>query len=383
MGWAPHIPTFPLMSESPQTPASSGDNILDPAEQLPAAPEARTAIAAVPDTGAEVETDAGADRAKRVNRSTLLAQAIATNALAVTGLIFFAVLVLDVNAGLGTRRTELIVLMLAIAGVLSLNIVLLRRQFAPLEQLVSTMERIDLTNPGERAEIPVGATEDIAELVDSFNAMIARLETERRDKMQATVDAQETERARVARDLHDEANQALTAVILRLEAAAQTAPPELADEIGEAKALAGQAMEELLDVVRRLRPTTLDLGLRNALSAQVSDFADRTGIEARFVFDGDSRERLGDERELAVYRVVQEALSNVVQHADATRVDVRLAVGEKIVLKVQDNGNGFNPDERTKRFGVTGMRERALLVDGSLDIDSEPGVGTELTMELN
>lgn len=373
------------MSEHPQTPAPSGENPIG-TEQLPAAPEARTAIVAVPDiTTADVaaEPDPQPDRSKRLNRSTLLAQAIATNALAVTGLIFFAVLVLDVNTGIGTRRTELIVLMLAIAAVLSLNIVLLRRQFAPLEQLVSTMERIDLTNPGERAEIPVGATEDIAELVDSFNAMIERLETERREKMQATVDAQETERARVARDLHDEANQALTAVILRLEAASQTAPPELAKEIDEAKALAGQAMEELLDVVRRLRPTTLDLGLRNALSAQVSDFADRTGVEARFVFDGDARERLGDERELAIYRVVQEALSNVVQHADASRVDVRLTVGDSIVLKVQDNGKGFDPDERTKRFGVTGMRERALLVDGKLEIESHPGMGTELTMELN
>lgn len=346
-------------------------------------PRARTAIVPAPEVEDIDGESAKPDRARRVNRSTLLAQAIATNALAVTGLIFFAVLVLDVNTGIGTRRTELIVLMLALASVLALNIAILRRQFAPLEQLVSTMDRIDLTSPGERADIPIGATEDIAELVDRFNAMIERLEDERREKISASVAAQETERARVARDLHDEANQALTAVILRLEAASQSAPPELAAEIDEAKALAGQAMEELLDVVRRLRPTTLDLGLRNALSAQISDFGDRTGLETHFVFDGDSRERLGNDRELAIYRVVQEALSNIVQHADATRVDVYLSVGDAIVLKVTDNGRGFDPVQPSKRFGVTGMRERALLVDGTLEIDSTFGEGTELTMELS
>ena len=325
---------------------------------------------------------AGGERRRRVTRSTLLAQAIATNALAVMGLIFFAVIVLDVQAGLGERRVEVILLLAAIAVVLIMNMLILRRQFAPLEQLVTTMERIDLVDPGERAEIPLGATEDIAELIDSFNAMIQRLEDERHAKVRAGVEAQEAERARVARDLHDEANQALTAVILRLEAASQAAPPELAEEIVEAKALAGQAIEELLEVVRRLRPTTLDIGLRNALSSHVELFGNRSGIAATFEYEGDPRARLDDDLELAVYRVVQEALSNVVQHADASRVNVRLVVDDGIVLTIEDNGVGFDPNAPTNRFGVTGMRERALLVDGTLDIDSAPGSGTTLRMEI-
>lgn len=322
------------------------------------------------------------DRRRRVTRSTLLAQAIATNALAVMGLIFFAVIVLDLQAGLGERRAEVILILAAIAVVLVMNMVILRRQFAPLEQLVTTMERIDLVDPGERAEIPLGATEDIAELIDSFNAMIERLEDERQAKIRAGVEAQEAERARVARDLHDEANQALTAVILRLEAASQAAPPELADEIVEAKALAGQAIEELLEVVRRLRPTTLDIGLRNALSSHVDDFGQRSGLDATFEYDGDPRARMGDDVELAVYRVVQEALSNVVQHADASRVKVRLVVDGGIVLTIEDDGAGFDTTAPTGRFGVTGMRERALLVDGTLEIDSAPGSGTTLRMEI-
>ncbi len=340
---------------------------------------ATPAVAAVPVPEKEHGEATGK---RRASRSTLLTQAIATNALAVFGLIFFAVLVLNVNAGASQRRTEMILLMVAIALVLAVNIVILRRQFAPLEKLVSTMEEIDLSQPGSRAEMPRAATEDIAELVDSFNTMIERLEDERMGKVQATVEAQESERARVARDLHDEANQALTAVILRLQAAAEDAPPELANQINDAKQLASQAMEELLQVVRRLRPTTLDLGLRNAVSSQVGEFGERTGIETDFIFEGDGRRRLTDDRELAVYRVVQEALSNVVQHADATRVEVALTLADTIVLTVQDNGKGFNPSLPTGRFGVTGMRERAMLVDGLLEIESSPGAGTTLRMEM-
>ncbi|MFY9489218.1 MAG: sensor histidine kinase [Solirubrobacterales bacterium] len=328
--------------------------------------------------------DAAPPRLRQVgaSRTTLMAQVIATNALAIAALVFFAVLVLGVQKGLGERRAELVLLMASIAGALLLNMVILRRQFAPLEHLVATMDRIDLTAPGERADIPAAATEDIAELVEAFNRMIQRLETERQAKTRATVEAQESERARVARDLHDEANQALTAVILRLEAAAQSATPELAEEINEAKALAGQAMEELLEVVRRLRPTTLDIGLRNALSAHVTDFTDRTGIDADFIYEGESRHRLGDDRELAIYRVVQEALSNIVQHADASHVEVRLRVGDSIRLQVTDDGKGFDPTAPTRRFGVTGMRERALLMNGKIEINSKPGEGTKLTMEL-
>lgn len=358
------------MEARPQT-ETTAEPRPDEAVAQPADPP----VAAVPDAPPEKPR-------RRPNRSTLLAQAIATNALAVFGLIFFAVLVFNVNAGGGQRRTELILLLLAIALVLSLNIFLLRRQFAPLEDLVQTMEEIDLTQPGVRAETSRAPTEDVAELVESFNSMIERLESERMAKVQATVEAQEAERARVARDLHDEANQALTAVILRLQAAEEDAPPELAEQIKDAKELAGQAMEELLQVVRRLRPTTLDLGLRNAVSAQVDEFAERTGIESNFSFEGDARRRLGDDRELAIYRVVQEALSNIVQHADATRVDVALTIDDRVVLTVQDNGAGFNPSRPTGRFGVTGMRERALLVDGLLEIESSPGAGTTLRMEM-
>lgn len=353
------------------TAAETSARELTPVETHP-----RAETAEAPDSPPQRDPETG------LQRSTLLAQAMAANALAIAALVFFAVIVLNVHAGFSSQRTELVSLMLAIAAALTLNIFILRRQFAPLEQLVATMDQIDLTFPGARAELPHGATEDVAELILAFNDMIERIEHERKEKMAAAVNAQESERARVARDLHDEANQALTAVILRLEAAAQAAPPALAAEIGEAKQLAAQAMEELLEVARRLRPTVLDLGLRNALSAQVNDFGDRTGITARFIYEGGSKRRLDSDSELALYRVAQEALSNIAQHADATHVEVRLEMNGSTRLVVQDNGRGFDPTAPTGRFGVSGMRERALLVDANLAITSAPGDGTTIRLEL-
>lgn len=354
----------------------------EPAGPVERAPDPNVSPDQSSDPGPSPDQSPDPDEKRTIARSTLLAQTIAANALAIAALVFFAVLVLDVSQGFAERRAELVLLLSAIAGALLLNMIILRRQFQPLERLVGTMEKIDLAHPGERAELPDGATDDVADLVRAFNQMLARLEQERREKTAAAVNAQESERARVARDLHDEANQALTAVILRLEAAAQTAPPALAGEINEAKRLAGQAMEELLEVVRRLRPTILELGLRNALSALIHDFRERTGLKARFNYEGDPRRRLADDRELAIYRVVQEALSNIVQHADASQVEVLLTVDDSILLEVVDDGCGFDTDAPTRRFGITGMRERAELIEGNIKIESAPGRGTTLRMEL-
>lgn len=320
-------------------------------------------------------------RARR-HRGTLYAQVIASNALVVTFLIFVDVLVLRSQPVSSDIIDDLIVVMIAIAASLTLNIVLLSRQFRPLDDLVQTMEEIDTTRPGARAVVPPHTTEDIAELFETFNEMIARLEHERRSRAAAAVRAQEGERARVARDLHDEANQALTAVLLRLEAATHNAPPDVAEEIREAKGLAGQAIEELLEVARRLRPTALDLGLKNALQALCDRIRDSSPLRVSVQIAGDSSEFDADV-ELAVYRVAQEALNNVLQHSRATSVDVRFSVnGRALVLEIADDGQGFDPELPTSRYGIAGMRERALLAGGVLDIYSKPGVGTTVRLEI-
>ena len=138
--------------------------------------------------------------------------------------------------------------------------------------------------------------------------MMRRLEAERRRAGSAALRAQEEERARVARDLHDEVNQSLTGLLLRLEAVREAAPPELERELAETKALANQAMRELLSLARQLRPTALDdLGLAAAIAGQVEQIA-RAGIEAALAAEGDFSD-LDDDVQLVVYRVAQEALS--------------------------------------------------------------------------
>jgi two-component system sensor histidine kinase UhpB len=253
----------------------------------------------------------------------------------------------------------------------------------PMGTLVSTMSAVDLTTPGMRAEVTKGASSEVQRLTADFNRMMGRLEHERRESGRAVLRAQEQERSRIAQDLHDEVNQALTAILLRLEATMADAPLHLVSELSETKQLATQAMEELLHLARELRPTALDdHGLVPALASQVSNFGERTGIRSTFHRHGDLPE-LSDEEQLVLYRVAQESLSNVVQHSQASAVRVELSSVGRTVLRIRDDGCGFQPDRRSGgRLGVSGMRERALLVGGRPNVFSAPGEGTtiELTM---
>nr|MBA3329068.1 sensor histidine kinase [Solirubrobacterales bacterium] len=200
----------------------------------------------------------------------------------------------------------------------------------------------------------------------------------------AVLRAQEAERARVARDLHDEVNQALTAVALRLRATAEQAPPELADELAETQRLTGEAMRELVGLARELRPTALDdHGLLPALRTQVGEVGRRFGIDARFAADGEPPP-LGEDEQIVVYRVVQEALSNAARHARARTVSVALVArdGARLRVLVADDGCGFDPATAGAGLGLEGMRERALLACASLDVRSAPGAGTTVELVL-
>jgi two-component system sensor histidine kinase UhpB len=218
--------------------------------------------------------------------------------------------------------------------------------------------------------------------------MLDRLEADRRDGARNVLRAQEQERQRLAQDLHDEVNQALTAILLRLEASMQEAPPTLRRELETTKALATQAMEELLHLARELRPTALDdHGLLPALRTQVSDFAERTGVDAQFRRRGDVPS-LTSEQQLVLYRVTQESLSNIVQHAGAEHVLVELSSIGRIVLRISDDGRGLlggadgRPTTRDGGLGLSGMRERALLAGGELSIHSTEGEGTVVTLTM-
>ena len=314
---------------------------------------------------------------------TLLTQVLAVNTVLVAVTAFVAAIVARDRLDDAVSLEGLLLIALAVSGVVLLNSILLRRRLEPMDRLVDTMSSVDLVSPGTRADVSSGAASEVKRLSSDFNRMLARLEDERREAGRAVLRAQEQERSRIAQDLHDEVNQALTGILLRLQATIGAAPPGLQDELRETQQLATQAMEELLHLARQLRPTALDdHGLVPALASQVGDFGERTGIRSSFRRHG-AIPPLSDEEQLVIYRVTQESLSNVAQHAGARHVDVELSFVGRTVLRVRDDGGGFRASYTSRaRLGLSGMRERALLVGGSLTVFSEPGDGTtiELTM---
>ncbi|HEV7398635.1 MAG TPA: sensor histidine kinase [Solirubrobacterales bacterium] len=279
----------------------------------------------------------------------------------------------------------IVVLLAAVAG-LALGLLIVRRRRAPLERLIEEMEKVDLSRPGPllpRSIDGIGETEEVERIELAFLRMVRRLEAERRRAGSAALQAQEEERARVARDLHDEVNQSLTGLLLRLEAAREAAPPELEAELTETKELANQAMRELLSLARQLRPTALDdLGLKAAIAGQVEQLA-RGEIEAEFSAGGDLS-GLDDDAQLVVYRVAQEALSNAARHSGAGHIAVGLRRSDDggVELTVGDDGRGFAFDESEGGLGIGGMRERALLIGGELTIESRPGRGTTVRLTV-
>lgn len=330
-----------------------------------------------------------------MRRRTLFSQVLLVNAV-LTGLLATgAALVLDESTPDLGRLTAVAALVIVISTVL--NLVLLSSRFRPLEALIEDMEKVDLSRPG--ANLPdsidgVGESEEVERLELAFLRMMRRLEAERRRTSSTALMAQERERARVARDLHDEVNQSLTGLLLRLEAARTSAPPELSAELDDTKALANQAMRELLTLARQLRPTALDdLGLEAAIAGLVEQLAGGE-IEVSFTAEDEAGRtdgpavgrlrQLPEEEQLVLYRVAQEALSNAARHSGADKVEVMLrtipAAGAQLI--VRDDGRGFAFDEAGEGLGLAGMRERALLVGGELEIESRMGHGTTIRLTV-
>ncbi len=282
--------------------------------------------------------------------------------------------------------TTLAIVALAVVAVaLAVNLVVLRRRFAPLGNLIEEMEKVDLSRPGPLLPDSIdgiGETEEVERIELAFLRMIRRLEAERRRAGSAALRAQEEERARVARDLHDEVNQSLTGLLLRLEAVREAAPPELEPELAETRTLANQAMRELLSLARQLRPTALDdLGLAAAIAGQVEQL-ERTELTAELATEGDFSD-LDDDVQLVVYRVAQESLTNAARHSEAQRIAVTLRrSGDAVELEVADDGRGFAFEQAERGLGIGGMRERALLIGAELTIESRPGEGTTVRLSV-
>ena len=278
---------------------------------------------------------------------------------------------------------QLALLLTGLAALLTLNLVLLRRVLSPLFRLTTLMTAIDPDSPGRRLSLADLRSAEGTALAEAFNAMLDRLETARRKAARTALAAQEAERLRVARELHDEIGQTLTAVTLQAERAAGGDPARASEELMRVADAVRESLDEVRRIARELRPEALDdLGLINALIALCSRVDAQGGPRVRRRLQP-SLPPLGPDVELVMYRVVQESLTNAVRHADADTVTVSLMVNaETVTVSIADDGKGLPPQVPSDTAGIAGMRERALLVEGRLSIESQPGKGTEVRLTV-
>jgi two-component system sensor histidine kinase UhpB len=297
---------------------------------------------------------------------------------AVLGVATLALVLTPLTVSFPAAERELLILAAGLAVMLLVNYVLLRRAVSPLRRLTAVMREVDPLSPGRRARLPESPAE-VAELGAAFDQMLERLELERRESARRALGAQEAERLRIARELHDEVGQALTAVLLQLDRAQAGVDGESAVRIREARETARETLEEVRGIARNLRPEALDdLGLAAALR-QLCLEAERAGaVVERAIASGVS---LDSEAEVVVYRVAQEAITNALRHAGAERIRITLCrEGGTTVLRVEDDGTGAEGAE--EGAGVRGMRERAVLVGGTLEWGAASGGGTSVTLRL-
>ena len=307
---------------------------------------------------------------------------LANGAVLALIVLLLAVTPIEIRAPLVTLE-QLLILLAGLTVMLAINLVLLRRVLYPLRRLTELMDSVDPDQPGRRLDDVALRHPDVGKLAAAFNRMLDRVELERRQSAASALAAQEGERLRVARELHDEIGQSLTAVMLQAERAADGGA---ADSTAELRRIADDIRDSLDDVrriARELRPEALDdLGLVNALITLCSRLDAQGELRIERQLEGRLPE-LPSDVELVIYRVAQESLTNIVRHAHASSATVSLkARAGTVVLRVRDDGVGLLNELPKGTAGIGGMRERALLIDGRLTIRSEPGRGTEVELEV-
>ena len=275
---------------------------------------------------------------------------------------------------------QVAVLAVGLLATLLCDLLLVRRTLSPLRRLAVAMGKVDPLRPGRRAAEQKRASSEVLALGRAFDAMLNRLETERRESVRRAVAAQDAERLRVSRELHDEVGQALTAVLLGLGHLAKRAPAGLADEVRQVQKLARSSLEDVRGIALALRPEALDdLGLANALLGLCSRIEQQGHVPIRRAL-ASGLPPCSPEVELVLYRVAQEALTNALRHSEASRLVVSLSEKDgDVVLVVADNGRGLSENAPSGN-GLPGMRERALLVGANFDLRSLKDGGVEVRL---
>lgn len=275
--------------------------------------------------------------------------------------------------------TEAAVVLSGLLILLGANLWIISRTVAPLRELTGAMRSVDPLRPGQRVSMRSRA-EELMVLSEVFNGMLERLETERRESGRRMLAAQENERRRVARDLHDEVSQTMAGLTLELDHLARGAPGALATELERVREETRGLNEALQRIVRQLRPDALeDLGLGSALAHLSETFTDRFGVRVKRELA--SLPPLDPAVELVAYRVAQESLTNIGRHSGATLAEMTMTSSEdSLCLTVADNGRGING--ASAGSGIRGMRERALLLGADLRIESSAGAGTTVQLSM-
>jgi len=321
------------------------------------------------------------------NLTTFQKVAVANSAIIVVGALSGPLIALNFS---GRSRLPFLLILLAVGllAILVVNFLILRLAFRPLHELESMMGAVqpDVHEPRVHSSY---ADPDVRRIAMVFNSMLDRLEHERHLSAQRVLQAQERERQRVARELHDQTGQALTHEIISLDLLLErTVDPRAREQLTAVKRTLEETLEEVHRMSQDLRPSVLDdLGLVPALRTLARQ---RSGPQVLVHVDG-LKERLPPPIETALYRIAQEALTNANKYARASRIDIDLQSlnGSGVRLRVRDDGVGFDPDsipdteERGRTgLGLFGMRERATLLRGTLEVHSAPSRGTEVVAEL-
>ncbi|HLH63013.1 MAG TPA: sensor histidine kinase [Ktedonobacteraceae bacterium] len=284
-----------------------------------------------------------------------------------------------------------LIIFIAIGWLISivLNFVVLQVAFRPLFHLGKVMDRVQQGERSLRAPL-TGVDPEADQLARTFNMMLEALDEASHQRANQIIKAQEQERKRIARELHDETSQVLTSLLISLAVLEESiGPSEARERIAETRALAHQTLRAIRSLSIDLRPSALDdLGLLPALRWYIKEYQKKCAIEVEFQASG-LKERLPAEMETALYRIVQESLTNTARHANAHKVTISLKEeGEAIHATIIDDGRGFDYDAlvrtggQERSIGLAGMQERAVLLDGILTIHSAPGCGTRVEAHI-
>src|SRR5436309_1239861 len=266
-----------------------------------------------------------------------------------------------------------------------LNFVVLQIAFRPLMDLGKVMHRVQAGERSLRAPL-TGVDPQADQLASTFNMMLEAIDDATRLRASQIINAQEQERKRIARELHDETSQVLTSLLISLAILEESiTTQEARDPIADTRKLAHQTLRAIRNLSIDLRPSALDdLGLLPALRWYVKEYQKKCAIEVDLVAPG-FKERLPAEMETALYRIVQESLTNTARHANAHKVIITIKEEhEAVYATITDDGCGFDvgtllktPDH-DRGLGLAGMSERTLLLNGTLDIHSSPEQGTTI-----